>query len=375
VKVKNAQNAGARAVIVVDNVPSTTPAGLGGDDATITIPSVRVTNADGELLKAHLPAVATLGPDASVLAGADNSGRALLYAPSEVDPGSSVSHLDTSATPNVLMEPNINGDLPHEVDLTLEMMRDIGWFGTTGGPGYQPTFVLGSSARAKGKNGAFFTTDLSLANPGEKEAHVALRFLGNNRDGGVGPLKNVTIPAGRSTSFPDVLHSLFELDADFGAIQVTSDVASLNVLGQTSTPPPDGQGTFGQSVPAAAAGDIVVHGTPRSIPAIREDSAFRTNLIVVNVTEAPLDVDLVLLAPDGTRLGSQRVNGLRPLEMRQLSNVANALAGAVRGPLATPVTGGTLVLSTPTSGGGTIAQSVPAAADTKEENTSEHQSQ
>lgn len=53
VKVKNAQNAGARAVIIADNAPGT-PAGMSITDATITIPSVRVTQADGNVLKANL---------------------------------------------------------------------------------------------------------------------------------------------------------------------------------------------------------------------------------------------------------------------------------------------------------------------------------
>jgi hypothetical protein len=42
-KVKNAQNAGAIAVIVADNVVGDPPAGLGGVDPTIVIPSVRIT--------------------------------------------------------------------------------------------------------------------------------------------------------------------------------------------------------------------------------------------------------------------------------------------------------------------------------------------
>src|SRR5205085_719689 len=46
--------------------------------------------------------------------------------------GSSISHWDTLATPNLLMEPFINQDLTLSVkppqDLTLSFMRDIGWF-------------------------------------------------------------------------------------------------------------------------------------------------------------------------------------------------------------------------------------------------------
>ncbi|MFM8409657.1 MAG: M4 family metallopeptidase, partial [Alphaproteobacteria bacterium] len=55
VKVKNAQIAGALAVIVADNDPAI-PAGsgMGGTDATVTIPSLRISKATGDLLRAAL---------------------------------------------------------------------------------------------------------------------------------------------------------------------------------------------------------------------------------------------------------------------------------------------------------------------------------
>jgi hypothetical protein len=43
-------------------------------------------------------------------------------------PGSSISHWDPIAFPNLLMEPAINTDLTHGVDLTRQEMIDIGWF-------------------------------------------------------------------------------------------------------------------------------------------------------------------------------------------------------------------------------------------------------
>lgn len=134
VKVKNAQLAGAIAVLVADNAAGGPPAGLGGADATITIPSVRITLADGNLIKGQLAAGVgvTLGVDMTVRAGADADGRALLNAPNPVQPGSSISHWDPIASRNQLMEPAINGDLTHNVkppfDLSLPLMRDIGWF-------------------------------------------------------------------------------------------------------------------------------------------------------------------------------------------------------------------------------------------------------
>jgi hypothetical protein len=141
-KVKNAQNAGAVAVILANNAAGTfTP---GGADATVTIPSVGITQADGETLKAAVAAAvkygsrstpgsvtASLAIDPNRKAGADLAGRPLLYTPNPLIGGSSVSHWDVSASPNLLMEPNISADLTLTVtpplDLTLPLLKDIGW--------------------------------------------------------------------------------------------------------------------------------------------------------------------------------------------------------------------------------------------------------
>jgi hypothetical protein len=131
VKVRNAQLAGAIAVLIADNVAGSPPAGLGGADPTITIPSARISKADGDRVKTALAAGtvnATLGVNSTIRAGADASGRALLNAPNPVVLGSSISHWDPIAFPNLLMEPAINADLTHSVDLTRQEMIDIGWF-------------------------------------------------------------------------------------------------------------------------------------------------------------------------------------------------------------------------------------------------------
>jgi hypothetical protein len=132
VKARNAQDAGAIALVVADNAPSALPAGLGGTDPLVTIPAVRITQAAGAAIKGALPGVdASLLLDLKVRAGADPAGRALLYTPNPYESGSSVSHWDTSATPNQLMEPAINADLTISVsepkDLTKSLLEDIGW--------------------------------------------------------------------------------------------------------------------------------------------------------------------------------------------------------------------------------------------------------
>ena len=143
IKVKNCQDNGAIAVIVADNAAGCPPAGLGGADPTITIPSVRVTLPDGNLLKANLVGLnVTLKIDPTVDAGTDGNGHVLLYTPVPYTPGSSVSHWDTSADPSLLMEPAITTGLSSTVDLTDEQMRDIGWF-------FEPTAVLVARGRAE----------------------------------------------------------------------------------------------------------------------------------------------------------------------------------------------------------------------------------
>jgi hypothetical protein len=131
-KVKNAQNAGAIGVVIADSVAGCPPGGLGGSDPTITIPSVRVTQADGTKLKSNLAGLnAMMLVDPSIHAGTGAGGRVLLYAPNPYQSGSSVSHWDVSATPDLLMEPAINSSLSSDVDLTIQAFGDMGWFGAT----------------------------------------------------------------------------------------------------------------------------------------------------------------------------------------------------------------------------------------------------
>lgn len=122
-KTKNAQNAGAVGVIIVDDSGSSTPPSMSGSDSTITIPTVSVTTADGNTIKNQLGA----GVNASLLSDI----RPFMYTPTTVAPGSSISHWDTALTPNQLMEPSLSDDLSHSVrtpqDLTLSLLRDIGW--------------------------------------------------------------------------------------------------------------------------------------------------------------------------------------------------------------------------------------------------------
>ncbi|PZP36559.1 MAG: peptidase [Roseateles depolymerans] len=137
VKAKNAQNAGAIGVLIVNNAAGV--AGMSGTDATLVIPTLMIDQTVGATLLTKLATrsrtssgvIATMGLSGTQMAGADAQGRLMMYAPNPYVSGSSVSHFDVSATRNLLMEPAINGDLTQVVippyDLTLPLLRDIGW--------------------------------------------------------------------------------------------------------------------------------------------------------------------------------------------------------------------------------------------------------
>lgn len=139
IKVKNVQDAGAIGVMIADNADATTPPNMTGVDASISIPTVSLLKADGAKLKTALKSRSrtrsgvffTLALDSTIRVGTDLAGRPLLYAPLVYNSGSSVSHWDTSATPNLLMEPfntpGLSTVLTAPKDLTFPLLKDIGW--------------------------------------------------------------------------------------------------------------------------------------------------------------------------------------------------------------------------------------------------------
>jgi len=127
-KAFNAEQAGASAVVIANNQGGTTLVNMGGGEAgdQVTIPVVAIGENDGNLIRPELPGV-NVTFDVLAIYGMHSAGFPLLYAPDPVEMGSSISHWDTSTTPNTLMEPFTNDDDFNEVDLTPAFFEDIGW--------------------------------------------------------------------------------------------------------------------------------------------------------------------------------------------------------------------------------------------------------
>lgn len=127
VKALNAQNAGASAAIIANDRDGTVLVLMGGGVVgdQVTIPVAALGQDDGATIKAQLPGVSGVLRVMDRL-GAHSSERALLYAPPTVNPGSSVSHFDAAAMPDLLMEPAASPTLFDEVDMTPDLFVDIG---------------------------------------------------------------------------------------------------------------------------------------------------------------------------------------------------------------------------------------------------------
>lgn len=126
-KALHAEQAGADGVIIADNQVSTLPFNMapGAVGRQVTIPVMYITQADATTIRTTLPQSGSY--QVVDVRGMHASGYPLLYTPSTMEPGSSVSHFDVSASPNALMEPVINDDLWDYLDMTTGVFRDEGW--------------------------------------------------------------------------------------------------------------------------------------------------------------------------------------------------------------------------------------------------------
>ena len=95
----------------------------------VNIPVLTISRSDGQLLIDNLSRapIVTLGADATRLAGADANGRPFLYASDPIRPGSTASHWDPLARPDLVEEPESGYEHPHDIRLEAALLRDIGW--------------------------------------------------------------------------------------------------------------------------------------------------------------------------------------------------------------------------------------------------------
>jgi len=279
-KVKNAQLAHARAVVVADNRAESPPPNMSGTDPTITIPSVHVTQADGNTLR-NQPGVMVTLHTLPIYAGAgDMSGHPLLYTPNPFMAGSSIPHNDTSTRPHLLMQPDYSTNLGHYLDLTAFFLKDLGW--TVPNPNPNLTTSIADIAISV-NGGSSFSYSITVTNLGPSAAPDVTVFnvppsgiTATNSGGcsGAFPCQLGTIPAGGSKSFtakfniPSPYVGPSSISNSFTAASAVPDpVTSNNSASATSTQGGGGcnsSGAVGLSSVAALAAIALALGRRRA---------------------------------------------------------------------------------------------------------------
>ena len=136
-------------------------------------PAQRATSAVNNTLFWDSPSIRVAAPGI-LSVGADMMNRVRLYAPTSLQQGSSVSHFDTTATPNLLMEPAINVGLPLTLDLTRQQLRDIGWYRDSNLDGVADTIM---NVQPSGNTVALgTTTTISWTNQGGFNKNVVVEL-------------------------------------------------------------------------------------------------------------------------------------------------------------------------------------------------------
>lgn len=126
-KARHAQQHGAVAVIIANNVDGPAP-GMGGTDPDVTIPVVGVTQEEGMVLRRSAPGLVRTQPTRDESLSGTREGCMRMYAPADAaSSGSSVTHFHSDAMPSLLMEPGLARGLGEQLDLTVDLLRDLGW--------------------------------------------------------------------------------------------------------------------------------------------------------------------------------------------------------------------------------------------------------
>jgi hypothetical protein len=206
---------------------------------------------------------------------------------------------------------------------------------TTGSPNFLapalPTShntYIPAVASLKGANSTVWRSDISLINPGARDATVWLELLLRDRDNSAGlPATQVAIPAGTGIRVPDVVRTLHREGAA-GALRVVVEGGEVVVSSRTYSA---GKGqSFGQVIPAFSEDRAITDDQLAFLPGVRyaatNGDGYRCNLGVVNLSPSEIEVTAELYRDDGHSLGEIRFQ-LPPFGTLQENDVLADRAG------------------------------------------------
>jgi photosystem II stability/assembly factor-like uncharacterized protein len=165
------------------------------------------------------------------------------------------------------------------------------------------TYVVPAVALTEGAEGSFFVTDLEINNAGASAMTFRLTFVPR----GAGKIStlvsdNFTLNAGRSVRYDNVLSGLFGLDSGVGAVVMTCTSDTAILMSRTFTQTDNG--TYGQSIPGYHTSRLNSGPGPVRILFMTENGEYRSNLGIMNATDAENHITYELFDAHGVSLGT-----------------------------------------------------------------------
>lgn len=182
---------------------------------------------------------------------------------------------------------------------------------------FSKEYWVAAAAHAAGSLGSQWRTDLGILNPGDAAAAVRIDF----HNGASVHSLNRSLGPGSSVLLQDVV-GLYNLTAS-GALEILSD---QDVFVTSRTFNQGSSGSFGQYLDGVDPALALASGQSATLPQLREDSGFRTNIGLLNTSGSSATVRLTLYDGNGTQLHSVN-RTLSPGILRQENRPFSTLAG------------------------------------------------
>lgn len=159
-------------------------------------------------------------------------------------------------------------------------------------------------SRVTGFGGALFSSEITISNASDSFAPVTMTFWERDRDNSSAARQTTIALAPRETrAIPDAANALFGVSETFGAVKVESAVP-IAIGERIWTSSPTTPGTVGQQVDPITTDALY---TRASILGLRQDSAFRSNVGLVNPNDLAAPVALTLRRSNGAVLATASV--------------------------------------------------------------------
>ncbi len=162
--------------------------------------------------------------------------------------------------------------------------------------------LVPAAARGQGSGQSMWITSLFLTNPGDQTVPVTVSFLPRDPQGNEQPQEVLSIEAGASLVYADVLAELFFIEAGGGALRVTAPqtiVVSGAILNRA------GGEEFGQGFEGIPVEAATPEGGTSYMPGVAHNDAFRTNVYLIDATGAGAHALVEVLDLHGDIIGSK----------------------------------------------------------------------